>query len=464
MNKFLLLFFLNSLTASFSSFSQGYINVESELDNSKIVVNFSDTFDMINNKTRLSIGKGLTIIENIKSGYIPKTKVVLYSRVGVTKYSFDSLTKIPVLTKAVKRISLNRVASDSVLKNLYIKVYEDYSDYKQNRISLQLDGVEDYLDLNWKRIEYELENFMNTESISHSSNKDGLSVAKNTARLNLEILEMELIRIPDVLAYFEIEVKFILLNLNYKEIGSEVLRIQSKYSTDDDYSKNIAYALEDGLSQFITNCQKTGLLQIDIDDSPKFSGLSDIQPPFKSLTNFVDARKTVVTVLTENGHGSGCKISKNGHVLTNFHVISESDSIRIITFEGDTLLGNVVMTDPILDITLISTNIESDDYFELKENNIPLGEKVYVIGTPIDLKLSHSISKGIVSAHLKLNEIDYIQTDAEINSGNSGGALVNSDGQLIGLVNAKAVGVLIEGIGFAITTKSIIEGINISYK
>jgi S1-C subfamily serine protease len=305
---------------------------------------------------------------------------------------------------------------------------------------------------------------MEREEISPNAKTNALSISKNSLRLDIDVKSLKYKNIRGMMSMFVLELEYRLLDLRFNEIAVETLTIESKHSTGQDFSRNFAHTLKEGLCQFIANSQKNGWLQLEIKEEVPFTALKDSPRPENNNTTFIDARNSVVTIITENGHGSGCRISNNGYILTNFHVVSKSDTIKVVTFQGDTLLGEVSMIDPSLDIAIVKTDQKSQDYFELKENKLPLGETVYAIGTPIDLKLSQSISKGIVSAHLVLNEIDYIQTDAEINGGNSGGALVNSNGDLVGLVNAKAVGMFVEGIGFAIDLESIIERINISYK
>jgi len=84
---------------------------------------------------------------------------------------------------------------------------------------------------------------------------------------------------------------------------------------------------------------------------------------------------------------------------------------------------------------------------------------VYAIGTPSDIELGQTLSKGIISGKRLFNQKQYIQTDVSINSGNSGGALIDPQGNLLGIISAKIVGVGIEGLGFAIPIKYINESL-----
>jgi serine protease Do len=92
---------------------------------------------------------------------------------------------------------------------------------------------------------------------------------------------------------------------------------------------------------------------------------------------------------------------------------------------------------------------------------VELADKVYVLGTPADITLGQTISSGIISAQRNFFGRDYYQTDARLNGGNSGGALMNESGELIGVVCSKISGLGIEGVGFVIPAKYIFERLKI---
>jgi serine protease Do len=86
------------------------------------------------------------------------------------------------------------------------------------------------------------------------------------------------------------------------------------------------------------------------------------------------------------------------------------------------------------------------------EEAIAVGEEAYALGTPYDIDLGASVTKGIISGKRKDATRTLIQTDVSISPGNSGGALINEQGTLLGIVNEKVLGMGVEGIGFAIPT------------
>ena len=164
----------------------------------------------------------------------------------------------------------------------------------------------------------------------------------------------------------------------------------------------------------------------------------------------------------KRGMGSGFVIDKEGHILTNYHVIEEAGEIVVILDDNGTekeYTATLVGSDPKTDIALIKINRESDnkDFPFLRlgsSENLEVGEWVVAIGNPFGL--SHTVTVGVVSAlgrSIGAGPYDeFIQTDASINPGNSGGPLINIEGDVIGINTAIISGNTggNVGIGFAI--------------
>ncbi|MFO7846161.1 MAG: DegQ family serine endoprotease [Balneolaceae bacterium] len=159
-----------------------------------------------------------------------------------------------------------------------------------------------------------------------------------------------------------------------------------------------------------------------------------------------------------NGLGSGVIVdADNGYIITNNHVIEEADEINIRLFNGDEYDAEIVGTDPGSDVAVLSVDVDELQSIPLGDSeSIRVGEMVLAIGSPLGEEFAHTVSQGIVSAsgrsYLGLNQFEnYIQTDAAINPGNSGGALINLDGELVGIntaIASRSGGS--QGIGFAI--------------
>ncbi|ARO13967.1 ovochymase [Ketogulonicigenium robustum] len=164
-----------------------------------------------------------------------------------------------------------------------------------------------------------------------------------------------------------------------------------------------------------------------------------------------------------NALGSGFVISADGYIVTNNHVIADADQIQIEFFSGDSLPATVVGTDPNTDIALLKVDATDLPYVEFGDSNgdgSRVGDWVMAMGNP--LGQGFSVSAGIISARnreLSGTYDDYIQTDAAINRGNSGGPLFNMEGQVIGVNTAilSPNGGSI-GIGFAMSS-SVVKGV-----
>jgi serine protease Do len=176
-----------------------------------------------------------------------------------------------------------------------------------------------------------------------------------------------------------------------------------------------------------------------------------------------EAIKSVVTIKTNLGQGSGFFIEDGGYVVTNEHVIDGANAAIILTYEGTTHSVIVIGKDVNMDIALLKIEDTSYPKLTLKDSNdIQVGEKVIAIGNPLGLQFS--VSEGIVSAVHRTgnNNLNaYIQTDASLNPGNSGGPLINKEGKVIGINNFKVSGS--ESLGFALESNYIKETINNIY-
>jgi Do/DeqQ family serine protease len=153
--------------------------------------------------------------------------------------------------------------------------------------------------------------------------------------------------------------------------------------------------------------------------------------------------------------GSGVIVDKQGHIVTNYHVIANAAAIRVQLADGRIAVPRIVGVDPDTDLAVLQINLPNLPVIHFGHSGqVRVGDVVLAIGNP--LGLSQTVTNGIVSATgragLGISTFeDFIQTDAPINFGNSGGALVNSNGDLIGIntaIVAKSLGVT--GIGFAI--------------
>ena len=160
------------------------------------------------------------------------------------------------------------------------------------------------------------------------------------------------------------------------------------------------------------------------------------------------------------GAGSGVILSEDGYILTCYHVIKNANTITVATREGQTFDAAVVGGDEEEDIAIIKVEAEDLSPAVMGDSDeLKVGSPVVAIGNPLG-QLGGTVTAGIISSLERQVTIDdqtftVMQTDAAINSGNSGGGLFNSKGELIGLVDAKAADIGVEGLAFALPLNNI---------
>lgn len=188
----------------------------------------------------------------------------------------------------------------------------------------------------------------------------------------------------------------------------------------------------------------------------------------KSVVNIASVRMVhdqLFRVFPVRGVGSGVMIDKDGHVLTNYHVIDDAERLRVTLSDGRIFNGKIVGADPSTDLAVIK--IETKEKIPIAtlgdSGNLKVGQIVLAVGNPFGLTGGPTVTSGIVSS-LKRNiqtengVLELIQTDAAINPGNSGGPLVNTAGEVIAINTANMP--YAQGIGFAVpvnTAKSILK-------
>ena len=201
-------------------------------------------------------------------------------------------------------------------------------------------------------------------------------------------------------------------------------------------------------------------------DTPK--DILTISRPTNAPADLEEAITTCVTIAVrtskgQKGHGSGFFISQDGYIVTNYHVVADASSMEVINSDGKKFTATLIRSNKIADLALLKVDATLPFAFTLPTaKNYNTGMDVYAIGTPSSQELGQTISKGIVSGDRKGDAgNDIIQTDVSVSSGNSGGVLLSKEIGLIGVVNAKLVGIGVEGIAFAIPAKDIATLLNI---
>ena len=201
--------------------------------------------------------------------------------------------------------------------------------------------------------------------------------------------------------------------------------------------------------------------------TPIVTAAKKVGPAVVGITNKAYVRDFFNRVqLTERGTGSGVIYNKNGYIATNNHVVEGASEIIVSLTDGRTVKGKVLGADAVTDLAVVKIDADNLPVATFGDSDtLQVGEPAIAIGNPLGLEFRGSVTAGVLSAlnrSIELGErkFNLIQTDAAINPGNSGGALVNADGEVVGINSAKIAVSGVEGIGFAIpvnTAKPILE-------
>ena len=219
--------------------------------------------------------------------------------------------------------------------------------------------------------------------------------------------------------------------------------------------------------KFVQRTKINYLLVISITIFLSWAFFSKNENKFVSATN--NSIESVVTVYTYGGNrsyannsiGSGVIFSEDGYIVTNTHIISGNKLIKVKLHTGEEFDANLIGADVNADIAVLKINSNSvlKPINVSNSDDLKIGDKVLAIGNPYGIGIS--VSSGIISATGRdygNPYLELIQTDAAINPGNSGGALINENGNLIG-INTKIFSRTgaYQGLGFAIPSNNIVQ-------
>ena len=222
---------------------------------------------------------------------------------------------------------------------------------------------------------------------------------------------------------------------------------------------------------WITTKKVTNVTKTEKEVTVTDEGIADAVSKLYDATVIVEVGNSENEIL---GWGSGVVYSREGqdaYLLTNHHVVDTAKYIKVVFSDGSEVTGSLVGSDQYADIAVVK--VPADKVIAVAElgssDELDLGDTVFAIGTPISLNYKFTVTRGILSGKDRMvattgsnskNAADawymnLLQIDATINSGNSGGPLANSNGQVVGITNSKlssssSSGASIENMGFAI--------------
>lgn len=187
--------------------------------------------------------------------------------------------------------------------------------------------------------------------------------------------------------------------------------------------------------------------------------LQPFQAPLQQNAQYLAS--AAVTIDIGSGHGSGFFLTADGWIMTNAHVARGSKVVKVILADGRSVFAQVVRVHDARDVALIKVDGTGYPALPLRMQPVRLTEEVYAIGTPIDKKLSGTVTRGIVSRFATNRmELTDIQADVAIQGGNSGGPLLDSYGNVVGISYA-GFGRLNAGLNFFIPIQDALEKLNL---
>lgn len=239
---------------------------------------------------------------------------------------------------------------------------------------------------------------------------------------------------------------------------------------------NVSYKVSSGTTKAIAKVSDAVVSVINYQKAPSTNSLDDLFGDGSSNSKDDSGKEQPA------GEGSGVIYKKDGdnaYIVTNNHVVDGASSLEVMLSNGDKVKGTLVGKDAYSDLAVIK--ISAKEVTKVAEfgdsSKLTVGEPAIAIGSPLGSEYANSATEGIISSlsrkvvmqneSNKTVNVNAIQTDAAINPGNSGGALINVEGQVIGINSSKitATGssssdVSVEGMGFAIPSNDVVEIIN----
>ncbi|GGA84494.1 S1C family serine protease [Ornithinibacillus halotolerans] len=212
-----------------------------------------------------------------------------------------------------------------------------------------------------------------------------------------------------------------------------------------------------------------------VEDASSSTNLAEVSEAVVGVTNL--QKQSIWTDSQEAGTGSGIIYKKEdgkAYVVTNHHVVSGAEQVEVVLSNDERVPAKVLGTDELTDLAVLQIDGEHVTRVATlgTTDGKQVGETVFAIGNPLGIEFANSLTKGIISGLERSVSVDtngdrvadwiteVIQTDAAINPGNSGGALVDANGEVIGINSMKIASTQVEGIGFAIPIDSALPIMN----
>ncbi|MBI9033911.1 MAG: trypsin-like peptidase domain-containing protein [Bacteroidales bacterium] len=396
--------------------------------------------------------------------------------IGPKAYNYEKTMSIP---KDEKYITREEDQKYLYLSKAAVNIEKDKFKVVSSK-SKKIDQKKKAKDKTTNKEEIDIDNTIFTSAINEILENNGfvdtlksiLRNRTNTMYLKAEITELTLYELyPRYYAagtpkYIKAEptITWTLLDVYNQEKYQKKIKVTSGeyainegFEVDEQINNSLEDAIDNSMQRFLKTKSVTEFLVKTEHEELAFENIQISLPDIKP-ENIEMAMEASVTIKTKEGHGSGFFITEDGYIITNHHVIAGEEEVTIVLNNAEEIKAKVLRSNESSDLALLKIEKENNRAFLIPDDkNFGVGKEVYCIGTPTSVELGQTVSRGIISGVRKVEENTWIQTDVSVNFGNSGGPLINPNGELVGVVNSKVVGFGVEGIAFAIPAKDIFE-------
>lgn len=401
------------------------------------------------------------------------------------------LTDLPKRSDSSKYIYLKNVKVDLEASDIKVRSFDTYRDYIKWGYKLSPENIDEAEDINIENTTFSntLNEVLKENGYIDTSNR----VLKNSYLNNLAVeatlnsytfhvikkrketyqtrgfIYVDIGMEWEIFDFYDNSI----LTLDIESTSGQIRFLELTMTDNSELESSLEIAMKDALEynliKFLNEDSVTKLMndknRLIEEESYEEISLINSGDYVESLS---DAIKSAVTLRNDKGHGSGFIISDSGHIITNYHVVSklQEDGGEVVLNDGSKFDFEVIRTSKIHDLALVKIDTFGFKAFKiLPTEEIEIAATVYALGTPSSEDLNQTISKGIISGIRNTGENSkLIQTDASINSGNSGGALLTPKGEVVGVVSSKLKGFGVEGVAFGIPAYQILKALKIRFE
>ena len=408
---------------------------------------------------------------------------------GIKKWDYDYelsdgndwVKKVPTKEEDDKEIQINKISIELNKEDYQYRHFYNFRNYKKKKSSKETEQIDTEEDINVENTIFSdaLNEILKEEGYIDTSRKVLKNSYSNNLLIEAKVKEFVLHHVGNnspVLNggfyYVDLTVEWTALDYYKRPVFDMTTKTRSGQHKIDNRNDEIEHdvlkdAIERGFANFMNTREVRNLLkdhsQEELEKNFKPYPIPSSRKYVSKLSESVDAS---VTIKTKNGHGSGFVISSNGYIITNYHVVSDTTGLEVVLNNQKKYPVKVIRTSKVSDLALIKIDAKNLMAFKTSSNkNIEIASEIYAVGTPSAEDLSQTISKGIISAIRKSDSGNkLIQTDASVNGGNSGGAIIDKSGVVQGIVSSKLKGFGIEGVAFGIPSYELNESLKLDFK